>query len=55
VPPGSTHGKDYRTEGDAPIYAILQDARERAHEARAKNVEEKLIVPVSSWRFVKLA
>jgi nucleotide-binding universal stress UspA family protein len=30
--------------GDAPIYAILQDARERAHQAGAKNVEEKSIV-----------
>ncbi|MBV8863123.1 MAG: universal stress protein [Mycobacterium sp.] len=44
VPPGSDHGKDYRTVGDAPIYAILQDARERAHKAGAKNVEEKSIV-----------
>jgi nucleotide-binding universal stress UspA family protein len=44
VPPGSTHGQDYRTVGDAPIYAILRDARERAHKAGAKNVEEKPIV-----------
>ncbi len=29
--------------GDAPVYAILQDAKERAHEAGAKNVEEKPI------------
>jgi nucleotide-binding universal stress UspA family protein len=44
VPPGSTHGEDYRMVGDAPVYAILRDARERAHQAGAKNVEEKPIV-----------
>jgi nucleotide-binding universal stress UspA family protein len=44
VPPGSDHGQDYRTVRDAPIYAILHDARERAHKAGAKDVEEKSIV-----------
>ena len=44
IPPGSDHGADYRTVRDAPIYAILRDARERAHNAGAKNVEEKSIV-----------
>lgn len=44
VPPGSDHGQDYRMVGDAPIYAILRDARERAHNAGAKNVEEKSMV-----------
>ncbi|MCV7401071.1 universal stress protein [Mycobacterium fragae] len=44
VPPGSDHGADYRTVGDAPIYAILQNARERAHQAGAKNVEERSVV-----------
>ncbi len=44
IPPGSTHGQDYRVVGDAPFYAILHDARERAHKAGAKNVEEKDIV-----------
>ncbi|HEX5253908.1 MAG TPA: universal stress protein [Mycobacterium sp.] len=44
IPPGSDHGQDYRTVGEAPYYAILQDARERAHKAGAKNVEEKPIV-----------
>ena len=44
IPPGSTHGQDYRTVGEAPFYTILRDARERAHKAGAKNVEEKPIV-----------
>ena len=44
VPPGSDHGKDYREVGNAPIYAILQNARERAHKAGAKDVEEKSVV-----------
>lgn len=44
IPPGSDHGQDYRTVGKAPYYAILQDARERAHNAGAANVEEKAIV-----------
>jgi len=55
VPPGSTHGQDYRTVGDAPIYAILRDARERAHKAGAKNVEEKSIVGAPISALVHLA
>jgi nucleotide-binding universal stress UspA family protein len=55
VPPGSTHGKDYRTVGDAPIYAILQDARERAHKAGAQDVEEKPIVGAPINALVQLA
>ncbi len=55
VPPGSTHGEDYRLVGDAPIYAILHDARERAHKAGAKNVEEKAIVGAPITALVHLA
>ncbi len=44
IPPGSDHGQDYRLVGDAPVYRILQDARERAHKAGAKDVEEKPVV-----------
>ncbi len=55
VPPGSTHGADYRTVGDSPIYAILRDARERAHNAGAKNVEEKSIVGAPINALVDLA
>ena len=41
--------------GDAPVYAILQDARERAHKAGAKNVEEKPIVGAPINALVHLA
>jgi nucleotide-binding universal stress UspA family protein len=44
IPPGSDHGQDYRTVGEAPYYRILRDARERAHQAGAKDVEEKSVV-----------
>src|ERR1700740_779935 len=43
IPPGSDHGQDYRTVGEAPYYAILENAREGAHQAGAKNGEEKEI------------
>src|SRR3984885_15118635 len=55
VPPGSTHGEDYRPVGDAPFYAILHDARERALKAGAKNVEEKDIVGAPITALVELA
>src|ERR1700744_2007777 len=35
--------ESYKVSGTAPIYAILQDAKERAHSAGAKNVEERPI------------
>ena len=41
--------------GEAPFYAILQDARERAHKAGAKNVEEKPIVGDAVHALVHLA
>jgi nucleotide-binding universal stress UspA family protein len=54
IPPGSDHGQDYRLVGEAPYYAILQDARERAHKAGAKNVEEKAIVGAPVTALVQL-
>jgi nucleotide-binding universal stress UspA family protein len=54
IPPGSTHGEDYRLVGEAPFYAILQDARERAHKAGATNVEEKPIVGTPTKALVQL-
>ncbi len=41
--------------GEAPFYAILQDARERAYKAGAKNVEEKPIVGAPINALVQLA
>lgn len=55
IPPGSDHGQDYRTVGEAPFYAILQNARERAHQAGAKDVEEKPIVGAPINALVQLA
>jgi nucleotide-binding universal stress UspA family protein len=55
IPPGSDHGQDYRTLGDTPFYAILRDARERAHKAGAKNVQEKSIVGAPINALVHLA
>src|ERR1700675_1131205 len=34
----------YKTSGNAPIYAILREARDRAKAAGAVNVEERAIV-----------
>jgi nucleotide-binding universal stress UspA family protein len=55
IPPGSDHGQDYRTVGEAPYYAILHNARERAHQAGAKDVEEKAIVGAPINALVQLA
>lgn len=55
IPPGSDHGQDYRTVGEAPYYAILRDARERAHQVGAKDVEEKSIVGAPINVLVQLA
>jgi nucleotide-binding universal stress UspA family protein len=55
IPPGSDHGQDYRTVGEAPFYRILQDARERAHLAGAKDVEEKAVVGAPIEALVQLA
>ncbi len=35
--------ESYKVRGNAPIYAILRDARERAKAAGAKNIEERPI------------
>ncbi|OBF10658.1 universal stress protein [Mycobacterium sp. 852002-10029_SCH5224772] len=55
IPPGSDHGQDYRTVGEAPFYAILQNAKERAHQTGAKNVEERSIVGAPINVLVQLA
>ena len=34
----------YKVRGDAPIYALLHDARDRARAAGAKNIEERPIL-----------
>jgi nucleotide-binding universal stress UspA family protein len=47
--------ESYKVSGTAPIYAILQDAKERAKAAGAKNVEERPIVGAPVDALVKLA
>ena len=47
--------ESYKVSGTAPIYAILQDAKERAHKAGAKNVEERPILGAPVDALVKLA
>jgi nucleotide-binding universal stress UspA family protein len=47
--------ESYKVSGTAPIYAILHDAKERAHQAGAKNVEEKAIVGAPVDALVHLA
>lgn len=47
--------ESYKVSGTAPIYAILQDAKEKAHAAGAKNVEERPIVGAPVDALVSLA
>ncbi|WP_068177558.1 universal stress protein [Mycobacterium sp. UM_CSW] len=47
--------ESYKVSGTAPIYAILQDAKERAHNAGARNVEDRSIVGAPVDALVKLA
>jgi nucleotide-binding universal stress UspA family protein len=48
-------GESYKVSGTAPIYDILHGARERAHSAGAKNVEERPIVGAPVDALVNLA
>ena len=45
----------YKMSGNAPIYAILREARDRAQNAGAKSVEEKAIVGAPVDALVDLA
>ncbi len=47
--------ESYKVSGTAPIYAILRDAKDRAHAAGAKNVEERPIVGAPVDALVSLA
>jgi nucleotide-binding universal stress UspA family protein len=41
--PDQLSGEKYRTEGNAPLYAMLREASDRAREAGAQDVEEKAV------------
>ena len=45
----------YKMSGNAPIYAILREAKDRAQQAGAKTVEEKAIVGAPVDALVELA
>ena len=45
----------YKMSGNAPIYAILREAKERAHNAGAQDVEEKAVVGAPVDALVDLA
>ncbi len=47
--------ESYKVMGSAPIYEILHTAKERAHNAGAKNVEERAIVGAPVDALVSLA
>jgi nucleotide-binding universal stress UspA family protein len=47
--------ESYKVTGSAPIYEILHTAKERAHNAGAKNVEEQAIVGAPVDALVSLA
>jgi nucleotide-binding universal stress UspA family protein len=47
--------ESYKVTGSAPIYAILQEAKDRAHAAGAKDVEERPIVGAPVDALVGLA
>lgn len=47
--------ESYKVSGTAPIYAILHDAKERAHAAGATNVDERPIVGAPVDALVHLA
>jgi nucleotide-binding universal stress UspA family protein len=48
-------GEGYKMAGNAPIYAILREARARATAAGAENVEEKAVVGAPVDALVDLA
>ncbi|MEI7715534.1 MAG: universal stress protein [Mycobacterium sp.] len=49
-------GQDsYKVSGTAPIYEILRDAKERAHAAGARDVDERPVIGAPVEALVKLA
>ena len=45
----------YKVHGDAPIYATLREARDRAKAAGAQDIEERAVVGAAVEALVKLA
>ena len=55
VDPDQASGEAYRTEGNAPTYAMLRDASARAKQAGAHDVEEKAVEGSPVDALLKLA
>ena len=55
APPTSLKDEGYKMSGNAPIYAILREAKDRAKAAGATNIEEKAIVGAPVDALVDLA
>ena len=47
--------ESYKVSGSAPIYSILREAKERAHTAGAKDIEERSVVGAPVDALVGLA
>ena len=54
-PPEVLKAEGYKMSGNAPIYALLRDARDRAKAAGATDVEEKAVVGAPVDALVDLA
>ena len=55
VDPDQASDEGYRTEGNAPVYAMLRDASARAKQAGARDVEEKAVEGSPVDALLKLA
>ena len=53
--PDQLSGEKYRTEGNAPLYAMLREASARARDAGAHDVEEKAVEGAPVDALVELA
>jgi nucleotide-binding universal stress UspA family protein len=53
--PDQLPGEKYRTEGNAPLYAMLRSASDRAREAGAHDVEEKAVEGAPVDALIELA
>lgn len=53
--PDQLSGEGYRTEGNAPLYAMLREASARAKKAGAQHVEEKAVEGAAVDALVDLA
>ncbi|MFG1929169.1 universal stress protein [Mycobacterium sp. NPDC048908] len=51
----SLGGEGYKLHGDAPVYGILRDARDRAKDAGAHDIEERAIEGAPVEALIRLA